>query len=262
MHRPSRRGAVAIAVLASLGTGSVLASTAPAAEPAAQPRLLLPILGDVPLPLDAAALQPILDTVANLAPAQLDQLLAGLTPAEIGSLLAGGSVEQLTALLAGLTPEQLQAAMATMTPAQQQQAAGNIAAAQAAAAAKPKTPAATAAAAAKAFSGYRASLGSVSVARNRKSVRFKVSCPVTAPKGCITRVSGLVAGRKAMAAKDVLLIKGTSETVRVSLSSAAAKRLKAKGGSLKLTARTALSSLPSATKTTKVKAPARPKPKK
>lgn len=260
MHRPSRRGAVAIALVATLGPGTALATTASAADQPSQPRqvLGLNLLPALPIP---AELAPVLATVTGLAPAQVTQLVASLTPAELGQVLAGANTEQLLALVVGLTPEQVQAALATLTPAQQQQTAGNVAAAQAAAGQKPtaKAPAP----AASLFTGYRASIGSAKVSKNRTSTSFVVKCPASAPKGCFVRVTAKVAGKKA-GTKDFLVARNGSQNGSIKLSSSAAKRLKSKGGSVQLTGQTvtSASTVNSSSKTVKVKAPAKRKTKK
>jgi hypothetical protein len=256
MHRLSRRGALTVAVLASVGTGSALAASTASAAPA-QPRLciLTLCLPDVPVVTPiitpvTGPLQTVLDQVGAATPEQVQGLVGGLGAGDIGSLLTGANSDQLLSLIAGLTPEQLQGALATLTPAQQQQVAKNVAAAQAAKAApKPGTTAA------KPFSAYRARVGSVRVSKDRRSVRFKITCPAIAPKGCYARVSGKVAGRKAMTPKDFLLARNSSQNGSVRLSASAAKRLKSKGGTLALTTQT-LSSLPAVTKNTRVKASA------
>ncbi len=105
------------------------------------------------------------------------------------------------------------------------------------------------------FTGYRASIGPIKLSRKRTSASFRLSCPAIAPKGCLVQVSGKVAGRRAMPALLTALPKGTSSPVTVKLAKSAARRLRTKGGSLRLSAQTALSSLPTATKTVKVKRP-------
>ena len=84
-------------------------------------------------------------------------------------------------------------------------------------------------------------------------MKFKITCAATAPKGCLVNVSAKVAGKKAMRAVTMALPRGASTPVTVTLSKSTTKRLKTKGGSLSITAKTALSSLSSATKTLKVK---------
>jgi hypothetical protein len=91
--------------------------------------------------------------------------------------------------------------------------------------------------------------------RKRTSASFALRCPAIAPKGCLVQVSGRVAGRRAARPQLLALVKGTSARVSVKLSRSAARRLRTKGGSLRLSAQTALSSLPTVTKTVKVKRP-------
>lgn len=82
-----------------------------------------------------------------------------------------------------------------------------------------------------------------------------MSCLSSSPKGCLVTVSGKIAGKKAITKKTVLLARDAKRTFTVKLTSSAAERLRTKGGSLKLTAATVQSSLGSASKTAKVKAP-------
>jgi hypothetical protein len=84
-------------------------------------------------------------------------------------------------------------------------------------------------------------------------MRFTLTCASTAPKGCLVKVSAKVAGKTAMRSTTLALPRGKSTPVTITLSKSTTRRLKTKGGSLKITARTALSSLPSATRTLKVK---------
>lgn len=109
------------------------------------------------------------------------------------------------------------------------------------------------------FTGYRATLGSLKLAKSRKSAKVKVSCPASAPKGCLVRVTGKVGGKKGTATKDLLLLRNTSQTITVRLSSAAVKRLKQKGGTVQLTAKTVQSSLGASSKSARVKAPKKAK---
>ncbi len=82
---------------------------------------------------------------------------------------------------------------------------------------------------------------------------FTLTCAAGAPKGCLVKVSAKIAGRTAMRSTTVVLPRGRSAPVTVTLSRSTTKRLKRKGGSLKIVAQTALSSLPSASRTLKVK---------
>lgn len=251
MHRPSRRGALAVAVVAAVGTGSAAVSTASAAEP--RQLGLGGLLGGLPLPDVGPALQPVLDQVTTLAPEQVTALLDTLAPADLGTLLTGANLEQLTAIVTSLTPAELDAALATLTPQQQQQVAAKMAQAQAA---RPRPTAPTAAPAApRPFTAYRARVSSAKMSKSRGSARIRVTCPANSPKGCYVRITGKVAGRRAMTPKFFLLAPNSTQSATVRLTRTAAKRLRTKGGSLRLTALTALSSLPQTSKTTRVKAP-------
>jgi hypothetical protein len=84
-------------------------------------------------------------------------------------------------------------------------------------------------------------------------MKFTLTCASTAPKGCLVKVSAKIAGKSAMRSMTVVLPRGKSSPVRVTFSKSTTRRLKTKGGSLKITAQTALSSLPAATRTLKVK---------
>ena len=95
-----------------------------------------------------------------------------------------------------------------------------------------------------AFTAYRATVTKiVKVAKNRKSAKVTVSCPSTAPKGCLVTLDGTAAGKKAFTKKTVVIVRNVKKTFTVKLTSTVAKRLKKKGGSVKVTAQTALSSL-------------------
>lgn len=116
-------------------------------------------------------------------------------------------------------------------------------------------PGARGTAAGKAFTGYRARVGKAKLSKTRRSARMRVVCPASSPKGCYVRLTAKVAGRKAAKPKLVLLGRNSAQTVTVRLTKSAAKRLKRRGGKLRMTALTALSSLPQSTKTTTVKRP-------
>ena len=79
------------------------------------------------------------------------------------------------------------------------------------------------------FTGYRATIGAIKVAKKRNSAKFTLSCPATAPKGCLIKVSGTVAGQKAIPSLTLALPRGASTPVTVTLSKSTAKRLKKKG---------------------------------
>lgn len=84
-------------------------------------------------------------------------------------------------------------------------------------------------------------------------MKFTLTCAATAPKGCLVNVGAKVAGKKAMRTMTLALPRGASTPFTVTLSKSTTRRLKTKGGSLTITAKTALSSLSPATRTLKVK---------
>lgn len=102
---------------------------------------------------------------------------------------------------------------------------------------------------------YRATISAIKLSRKRTSMKFTLSCPTSAPKGCLVQLSAKIAGQKAILATTVALPSGRSSPVTVTLSKSTTTRLKKKGGSLTITAKTALSTLGSATETVKVKRP-------
>jgi hypothetical protein len=106
-----------------------------------------------------------------------------------------------------------------------------------------------------AFRAYRATVGSLKVAKNRKTATMSVSCPATAPKGCLVTLDGLVAGRQAFTQKAVVVLRSVKQSVTVKLTSAAASRLKKKGGSLTVSAKTVNASLAAISKSVKVAKP-------
>jgi hypothetical protein len=102
------------------------------------------------------------------------------------------------------------------------------------------------------FTAYRATVGAIKVASNRRSAKVTVSCPVAAPKGCLVTLNGLIAGKKAFTSKTIVVMRNVTKTFTVALSNATTSRLNAKGGSLSVSALTAFSSLSSVTKSVKL----------
>ena len=86
-------------------------------------------------------------------------------------------------------------------------------------------------------------------------MKLTVSCPAIAPKGCLVTLKGTVAGKKAFADKQVIVMRTLKSTVTLKLTKAVASRLKKKGGSLKVSAQTSFSSLAATSKTVKVAKP-------
>ncbi|MGI8623748.1 MAG: hypothetical protein ACR2NB_09755 [Solirubrobacteraceae bacterium] len=93
---------------------------------------------------------------------------------------------------------------------------------------------------------FRARVKSVKIAKNRRSARIVVACP--SDPGCFVALSGKVGSRKAFKTQALPVKPGATATRRVKLSSSVAKRLRKRGGRLKVTATTAFSSLPPSSK--------------
>jgi hypothetical protein len=103
------------------------------------------------------------------------------------------------------------------------------------------------------FYAYRASIGTIKVARDRRTASVRISCPAIAPKGCLVTLDGAVGGQKAFAGvKPFVLMRNLSITRTIRLSKAAATRLRSRGGALKVSALTSFSTLAAVTKTVKV----------
>jgi hypothetical protein len=102
------------------------------------------------------------------------------------------------------------------------------------------------------FTAYRATVGAIKVASNRRSAKVTVSCPASAPKGCLVALNGVVAGRKAFASKTIVVLRNATRTFTVALSRATTARLNAKGGSLSVSALTAFSSRSAVTRSVKL----------
>lgn len=286
-----------IAVLATAATvGGAAATTATTASAATDPApvtqrglldgllpgILPTELGTLLTGASGGELTTILGTVTD---EQLTGALGTLLPAEIGGVLTSATGGDLTTLLGGLPGGELTGVLDTLTTGELQTLLGQVTGDTAL---KPvadqitqlllgRNPAGGTTApatttppgpsiivvpvnrpgAAPTSTRYRARVSSARVAKNRRSMSIKVTCPAAAPKGCLVRVSGQLAGKRAMAAKDMLLLRNTSKTVRVKLVSSATKRLRKKGGTLRLSARTVQSTLGTATKSAKVAKPKR-----
>lgn len=267
MHRPSRRGVVAFAAIAAIGGTATLTNIASADAAEAQPRqtdLLGGLLGGGTGALTGAlspvvtnltpTLTQVLSTVPLLPPETVQQLLGGLTSGDIGQLLAAAStVEQVLAIVDGLTGTELAAAVATLTPEQQQQVNENIQTAKTQQAAS-KGPVVTARPGASNVR-YQAKITSARVNSKRTNVAVTISCPAAAPRGCYVRVTGKVRGRNAFPKKDFLMLRNTTQDATFKLKSSVSKRLRTKGGKVKLTAATGFQPAGPTTKTVSVKAP-------
>ncbi len=98
----------------------------------------------------------------------------------------------------------------------------------------------------------RATIKSVKVAKNRRSAKIKLRCPTAAASSCKVKLSGKLAGKKATKSRSATVVRGATKTVTVKLTKSATTRLKSKGGTLKISAKTTGSALSAATKTAKV----------
>ena len=211
------------------------------------------------LPADSTALASLLTSVnsllgtSGLSPAVLTSLLGtangllGAAPAPVAAPLHR-LVTQITGLLAPVA-----GGGETTTPAPTPGTTTTPAATPPPPIAAAPRPAAVAPKAAAQFTGYRATVGALKLNRKRTSLRFTLTCASSAPKGCLVKVSAKVAGKSAMRSMTMVLPRGRSAPVTVTFSKSTTRRLRTKGGTLKITAQTALSSLPAASRTLKVK---------
>ncbi len=102
---------------------------------------------------------------------------------------------------------------------------------------------------------YRANIGRRTVSKTRRSMRFTVSCPKNATAGCAVKVSAMLAGKKVLKTRWVVLARGKSTGVTFKLSKSATKRLKKKGGKVTFRAATYGSSKSAVKKSLTVKKP-------
>ncbi len=100
----------------------------------------------------------------------------------------------------------------------------------------------------------RATIKSLKVAKNRRSVKVKLKCPAAAPASCKVKISGKLAGKTAAKSKSATVARGKTRTVKVTLKSSARNRLKSKGGKLKMSAKTTGSTLAAASRSINVAA--------
>lgn len=89
----------------------------------------------------------------------------------------------------------------------------------------------------------RATIVSLKVAKNRASVKVKLKCPASASSSCKIKLSGKLASKKAASNKSSTVARGSSKTVTVKLTKATARKLRSKGGKLRISAKTVGSSL-------------------
>lgn len=248
-------GATDSVVSGLLGQATGLAGGTPTALPVdtllAQVTALLG--GGLPAdPTDLASLLTLVDSLlgtSGLSTAVLTPLLGaangllGSAPAPVAAPLQG-IVRQITVILTpvnGGTPTPIPTPAPTPSVALP-------------ATTIPRPAAATTAARPAAqFTAYRATIGALKLNKKRTSMKFTLTCAATAPKGCLVKVSAKIAGKSAMRSMTVVLPRGKASPVTVTFSKSTTKRLKTKGGTLRIRAQTALSSLPAATRTLKVK---------
>ena len=199
--------------------------------------------------------------LATLAPADLTSILTAADPTQLPGLVGALAPEQLAGVLGLLEPAQLLAVVGALTPAQVSALLGPLlgvpagAAGAAIGATAPRPPAprpAQARPAQPGFTAYAASVRTIKVAKTRRSAKLTISCPAAAPKGCLVTLKGSVAGKRAFAGKTIVIKRNASKTLSVKLTTVVTRRLKKKGGTLKVSALTALSSLPATTKTVKI----------
>lgn len=210
-------------VLASVTklTGSLVAGTAQ-----------LPVVGDVFSRLTAilaGGVPTAADALKTLI-SILDEITTQLGLPNVASLPAVGPLIQKLLALAGDVKDPQVAAAITRT----------LSAAAKAAGIDPSTLAAlgtagvaAAAAPAAAVRIARARISSVSVPKNRRSVKLRVICPTTAPaEGCVVRPSVKLGGRAAKIARSVTVARGTTRTLSATLPASTAKKIRKAGGKL------------------------------
>ena len=99
---------------------------------------------------------------------------------------------------------------------------------------------------------YRAAIASVIVAKNRREREGPPRLPGDRTGAVRRGAQGRPRGREGVHHGVVTLLRGASRTVMVKLTGPTAKRLKAKGGSLRISAATSSSSLAAVSKTVRV----------
>lgn len=85
----------------------------------------------------------------------------------------------------------------------------------------------------------RVRIRSTAAARDRRSVRARLSCPAASGTACPVVVRATIAGHSASSARRTTIAPGRTATLRVPLRSAARKRLAARGGTVRLAVATA-----------------------
>jgi hypothetical protein len=265
-----RQGLAVAAVAAAFGLA------APATAPA---QLLPPALPALPavLPTDPTALNTLLATLGIDTPAELGDVLATATPAQLATLVQALDPAAVQAALATLTPEELAAVTEKVKTLAAQPGASDAVkalAATLAGAASGVTPGGASGGgstpppagggttpppsgggdttAPPVNRALRAEITKAKLAKNRRSVRITLSCPAAAP-ACGVALGGTVAKRSAFHVMQVTVKSASTATTKIKLKARVAKRLRRKGGSLKLVAGTAGSTLGPATRTVKVR---------
>lgn len=84
-------------------------------------------------------------------------------------------------------------------------------------------------------------------------MRFTLSCPASAPKGCFVQLSAKIAGQKAIGTTTGNAVERQVDARHGDALQDTTRRLKKKGGALTVTAKTALSTLDASTQSVKVK---------
>jgi hypothetical protein len=103
---------------------------------------------------------------------------------------------------------------------------------------------------------YRAVIKSLKVAKNRRTVKVKLRCPIAALAKCKVTLSGRLAGKKAAKKRTTTVAIGKPKTIKMTLTRSARKRLRTKGGKLKISAKTTGSTLAASTRSVKFAPPA------
>ncbi|WP_026910531.1 hypothetical protein [Patulibacter minatonensis] len=248
-HRTHRRGLLAVSVLsagavAAAGPAAAVASAA-APSPAA-----------VPASIVLVDLDPL---IATLQSGPLGQLLTGLTGIQVGDLVDGTAVHRLLVAVTTIATPQLtqlsdalgqvlkdglpaplgvtvQTVLRTITnvlvdrgvqiPTQTQ----NLLA-------DPPKPLATAPAP-DPVTVMRARIADATPARDGRSARLSVSCPVVSDTACRVTVTTTLGGRRAGAPVRATIARGRTTAITPRLTSAVSRRLASRGGTLRMTVRT------------------------
>jgi hypothetical protein len=274
-----RQGIAVAAAAAALGLA------APAAAPA---QLTLPTLPGLPtlpavLPTDPAALQALLATLGIDTPAELGDVLAAATPSQLSTLIQGVDPAEIDAALATLTPAELAAVKEQVDALAAQAGApaaiialatqlaggagdggstgggstgGGSTGGGSAGGGTTQPPSGGGTTTPTVNTAVRAAIRKAKLAKNRRSLRVTLSCPATAP-ACGVGIGGTVGARKAFAVRMVTLKSATTVTTKIKLKRSVAKRLRRKGGTLKVVAGTVGSTLGPATKRVRVAKPRR-----